>query len=88
MSRIMPALADGRCVTSYVPACAYDFYIQDKFKIFGNAKYRAFLQNNMPQAYAETRKLHVCSLNPRFLDVMRTTGKPVAKLLRDGRRPA
>jgi hypothetical protein len=89
MSRIMPAMADGRCVTSYVPACAYDFYMQKKFNVMGNAKYRAFLQASAPSVYAESRKLHVCGLNPRFLDVVRTSGKPVARLVQrrtaDGR---
>jgi hypothetical protein len=77
MSRIMPAMADGRCMTSYVPACAYDFHMQKKFNVMGNARYRAFLQNSAPTVYSETRKLHVCALNPRFVDGRSgATGRP------------
>lgn len=78
----MPSMADGRCVTSWLPSCSYDHILQRKFKVPGNAQFRAFLQTNMAAAYAESRKLNVCSLNPRFVDVIRTTGQPMAKLVR------
>lgn len=80
----MPAQSDGRCVTSWLPACSYDHILQRKFRVHGNAQFRAFLQTNMAAAYAESRKLNVCSLNPRFVDIVHTTGMPMAKFV--GRR--
>lgn len=60
MSRIMPAMADGRCFTSYHAACQYDQALQAKFRQPSEPAFRAFLQANAMAAQSETRKLHVC----------------------------
>ena len=57
----MPALADGRCFTSYLASCQYDQRMQAKFERFTEPAYRRFLQSNGTQVQEETRKLHVCS---------------------------
>jgi hypothetical protein len=61
MSRIMPAMADGRCFTSYIASCHYDQQLQRKFQRFTEPDFRTFLQNNALRAQEETRKLHVCA---------------------------
>lgn len=76
----MPASADGRCFTNYMASCQYDSTIQRKFNVPNNQTFRLFLQRNMGQAYEESRKLHVCSLNPRFTDAVSASGAPVKSL--------
>lgn len=61
MSRIMPAMADGRCFTNYLASCQYDQRLQSKFQAYTEPAFRSFLQNNAMTAQAETRKLHVCA---------------------------
>lgn len=61
MSRIMPALADGRCFTAYQASCQYDAILQNKFQVYTEPSYRRFLQANALQAQDESRKLHVCA---------------------------
>lgn len=61
MSRIMPAMADGRCFTNYLAACQYDQFLQYKFRQPTEPSFRVFLQNNAMNAQEETRKLHVCA---------------------------
>ena len=61
MSRIMPALADGRCFTNYLASCQYDQRMQAKFNQLTEPAYRGFLQSNGTRVQEETRKLHVCS---------------------------
>ena len=61
MSRIMPALSDGRCMTSYLASCHYDQKLQNKFEQFTEPAFRRFLQANAMQVQGETRKLHVCA---------------------------
>lgn len=61
MSRIMPALADGRCFTNYLASCQYDQRLQNKFSQRSEPAFRRFLQANAAAAQTETRKLHVCT---------------------------
>lgn len=61
MSRIMPAMADGRCFTNYLASCQYDQRLQTKFQAYTEPAFRNFLQNNALAAQTETRKLHVCA---------------------------
>lgn len=61
MSRIKPALSDGRCFTSYLASCQYDQVLQNKFGQATEPAFRSFLQANAMAAQAETRKLHVCA---------------------------
>ena len=69
MSRIMPALADGRCFTSYLASCQYDNTLQSKFQQQSAPEFRSFLQNNALAAQEETRKLHVCAFATDRLSV-------------------
>ncbi len=61
MSRIMPALGDGRCFTTYLASCHYDQTLQNKFQQFSEPAFRSYLQRNAMQVQDETRKLHVCA---------------------------
>jgi hypothetical protein len=61
MSRIMPALTDGRCFTSYLASCQYDQHLQAKFGQASEPSFRQYLQANAMAAQQETRKLHVCA---------------------------
>lgn len=57
----MPALADGRCFTSYLASCHYDQRLQTKFDQKTEPAFRQYLQANAMAAQQETRKLHVCN---------------------------
>lgn len=61
MSRITPALSDGRCFTNYLASCHYDQTLQTKFGQHSEPAFRRFLQANAMAAQQETRKLHVCA---------------------------
>ena len=75
MSRIKPALSDGRCFTSYLASCQYDQYMRGKFNVRGSdAAYRAFLQTNALKAQAETRKMSVTECAYPFMAI--PTGSP------------
>ena len=80
MSRIQPAMADGRCMTNYLAACQYDHIIQRKYNVPNNANFRSFLQKNSEAAYVESCKLHVCGLNPRFTMTTTAGGAPVRSI--------
>jgi hypothetical protein len=54
MSRIMPAMSDGR-LTNYVSRCQLNGEIQNEFKIKSEAEYRMFLQSQ-PQAVIDFTK--------------------------------
>lgn len=77
MSRIKPALSDGRCFTSYLASCQYDGYMKDKYRVGGSdAQYRAFLQGNALVAQQETRKLSVTECAYPFLATPAPTATP------------
>lgn len=46
MSRINPAMSDGRAFTSYVSSGLYNNELERKFGVKNDTEYRAFLQNN------------------------------------------
>lgn len=46
MSRINPAMSDGRAFTSYVSSGLYNNELERKFGVSNDTEYRAFLQNN------------------------------------------
>jgi hypothetical protein len=46
MSRINPAMSDGRAFTSYVSSGLYNNELERKFGVANDTQYRAFLQNN------------------------------------------
>lgn len=49
MSRIMPAMSDGR-LTNYLSRCELNAIIQQQFDIRSEGQYRAFLQQNPERA--------------------------------------
>ena len=61
MSRIAPALADGRAFTSYLPNNAYNEFLQKKFNTPSSSAYRMYLQQHADEVLRESRKLVVIS---------------------------
>jgi hypothetical protein len=61
MSRIAPALADGRAFTSYLGNNAYNDFLQKKFNITSTSAYRTYLQQHADEVLRESRKLVVIS---------------------------
>lgn len=61
MSRIAPALADGRAFTSYLGNSAYNDILQKKFNITSTSAYRTYLQQHADEVLRESRKLVVIS---------------------------
>lgn len=77
MSRIMPALSDGRCFTTWVASCQYDQKMQRKFNTPGDASYRMYLQEHAMAAQDESRKLMVTECAYPFLSTPAPTTAPV-----------
>ena len=75
MSRICPAMSDGRALTSWDVACALDSTLAFKYNKYGPA-YRNWLQNDAKTAYFEMRKLKVCSARPCFILPHGTSNAP------------
>lgn len=76
MSRIQPALADGRCLTSWVASCAYDQTLASRYNATTDAEYRQYLQSNALRVQQDTRKLNVWTCAYPFLTPLETM-KPV-----------
>lgn len=64
MSRIAPALSDGRSFTSYTSNGQYEQLMQHKFGIRDELQYRMFLQRNGGLIADESRKLRVMRVKP------------------------
>jgi hypothetical protein len=65
MSRIAPALADGRAFTNYLTTNAYEDYLQKKFKQPSASAYRLYLQQHADEVLRESRKLVVISTDAK-----------------------
>jgi hypothetical protein len=59
MSRIIPAMTDGRSFTNFVSNGQYEQLMQHKFGITDELQYRMFLQRNGRMIADESRKLRV-----------------------------
>lgn len=59
MSRIAPALADGRAFTNYMDNSAYNDFLQKKFNMPSASAYRLYLQQHADEVLRESRKLVV-----------------------------
>lgn len=57
MSRLMPALSDGRMFTSYLSAGQQEDALQRKFRIVNENEYRRFLQHNSAHVINAVRAL-------------------------------
>jgi len=77
MSRIMPALSDGRCFTSWAPSCEYDQILQHKYNTPSDASYRAYLQEHALEAQDDTRKLTVVACAYPFMESPAPTTGPL-----------
>ena len=64
MSRLMPALSDGRAFTSYLSAGQAEDALQRTFKTHNENQYRAFLQHNSARVAEQLRRLQVASVVP------------------------
>ena len=82
MSRIMPALSDGRSFTNYVSSGIYNNYLEDKFKTPDDSQYRQFLQKNAKQVEKVTNSLTAYYVKPpKMPKVVRTVeGEPDAHM--------
>lgn len=75
MSRIQPAMADGRSFTNYLTACVMDSVLANRHNVYGPA-YRHWLQHNAGEAVQESRKLDVCYATPCFILPYPVTPEP------------
>ncbi len=57
MSRIMPALSDGRTFTTYVSAGQREEALQARLGVMNENQYRSVLQNAAPRAAAQAQAL-------------------------------
>lgn len=65
MSRLMPALSDGRSFTTYLSSGLLEEGLQRQLRIVNENQYRAYLQSN-PGKIAETlRRLSMGGMAPR-----------------------
>ena len=62
MSRINPAMSDGRAFTSYVSSGLYNQELERKFGIMDDNAYRAFLQNNSEKVMKTVNALTMFSI--------------------------
>lgn len=65
MSRIMPAMSDGR-ITNYLSRCELNAVIQQQFDIRSESQYRAFLQTNPQRAIDYVRANNVTGVLPYY----------------------
>ena len=61
MARISPAMADGRCLTNYLPACDRECILMSRFGITDAFTWRQFIQANPDKILKETRRVNVCT---------------------------
>lgn len=59
MTRIAPAMSDGRSFTNFVSAGQYEQMMQQKYGLSDELHYRMFLQRNGRLIADESRKLRV-----------------------------
>ena len=83
MSRIMPALSDGRSFTNYVSSGIYNNYLEDKFKTPDDSQYRQFLQKNAKQVEKVTNSLTAYYVKPPKMPkvAQRVEGEPDAHMV-------
>lgn len=64
MSRMMPALSDGRTFTSYLSAGQREEALQRKAGAVNETQYRMYLQHNAAKVAAELGAMQVVSRPP------------------------
>lgn len=76
MSRINPAMSDGRAFTSYVSSGLYNQELERKFGIKDDNAYRAFLQNNSEKVMKTVSALTMFSIP---MDTRRAEPSPATR---------
>lgn len=61
MSRMMPALSDGRAFTSYLSAGQREEALQRKYGVVNENQYRQYLQHNASAVAAQLGAVQVAS---------------------------
>ncbi|AGE55545.1 hypothetical protein ATCVMN08101_139L [Acanthocystis turfacea Chlorella virus MN0810.1] len=67
MSRIAPAMSDGRAFTNYVSSGLYNNYLESVFKTPDDTDYRAFLQKNARDVEKKVGQLTAFYVKPPVL---------------------
>ena len=67
MSRIAPAMSDGRAFTNYVSSGLYNNYLESVFKTPDDTDYRAFLQKNAREVEKKVGQLTAFYVRPPVL---------------------
>ncbi|AGE50073.1 hypothetical protein ATCVCanal1_119L [Acanthocystis turfacea Chlorella virus Canal-1] len=82
MSRISPAMSDGRAFTNYVSSGLYNNYLESVFKTPDDTDYRAFLQKNAREVEKKVGQLTAFYVRPPVLkqSKLNVTGDPDARL--------
>jgi len=82
MSRIMPAMSDGRSFTNYVSSGLYNNYLENKFRTPEDSQYRQFLQKNAGDVEKVVNQLTAYYVRPPAMPTskLNVQGDPNAKL--------
>lgn len=64
MSRISPAMSDGRAFTNYMSSGHFEQAMMRKYGISDELEYRLFLQRNGPLVANDTRVMNVTLFKP------------------------
>ena len=86
MSRIMPAMSDGRQFTNYVSSGLYNNYLEAQFKTPEDSQYREYLQKNAKAVEQKINKLTAVYVKPPVMpkSKLRVEGDPNARLTAAG----
>lgn len=64
MSRITPAMSDGRSFTNYVSSGIYNTFIERKFSIDDDTEYRRYLQEHADKILKFSNQVRVVDIQP------------------------
>ena len=82
MSRIMPAMSDGRAFTNYVSSGLYNNYLEAQFKTPEDSQYRAYLQKNAKAVEEKIGRLTAVYIKPPIIPKsnLKVEGDPNARM--------
>ncbi|AGE50836.1 hypothetical protein PBCVCVB1_420L [Paramecium bursaria Chlorella virus CVB-1] len=86
MSRIMPAMSDGRAFTNYVSSGLYNNYLEAQFKTPEDSQYRAYLQKNAKAVEEKIGRLTAVYIKPPVMPKsnLKVEGDPNARMTAAG----
>jgi hypothetical protein len=86
MSRIMPAMSDGRSFTNYVSSGLYNNYLEAQFKTPEDSQYRAYLQKNAKAVEQKIGRLTAVFVKPPVMPKsnLKVEGDPNARMTAAG----